>query len=602
MKSTIKCLFLLVLLVLSVTASAAGRVNMMRILREHKVTVVSTEPAAKLAKHFLDWRVSVDRVLTPAELLAQKDTLPGDGDVLFIIDRTKEQNISTLERQLFPLPVGAIEPDAVLTFVSKTAYKRNRKYKNGWDILVSVPDEAWLQKTLKMVPQVLGQDVDERAPVKLYDFAVKSLLIVSNATKDIAANWAEAQFDPTKIAIDWEFVSADHWKGVNPEERDVLFLLSTANMADPSPTFLEGLPQDILTWLASDVSRTEAAACHGNAGPESSVPWASYALVAPSERHLLQNLKQYSTIGAIPDALASRKYADLRGYEVLGVAVNTVDPSLFHDSDLKGFAARLTSELTARVPGFTCSAQQDLLETEYAKDLAAQSDIDSAEAEEIHAKIKAQALIVLDISSVTKRTSFHANEPVRVTALLPPYPEPEPSRPVPPDPDAWGMHKGKNYRVVDGDRRNDPEYRSDYSRYEDDLKRYPGRHRRWEWDRDKYEKQRDDRMIDWEVALDAVQRAQVAGNLRLFDMRQASPTIGQLEYSHAVSGAASLHSSYETRRASVRGETNRPPSPDIPAARPGIEDMSLVSEAFQDACVLAAEDIVENSILPADMR
>ncbi len=594
--------FSLLALWVGATSSLAARVNMMRILREHRVTVVSTEPAAKLAKHFLDWGVNVEKVLTFAQLLAEKDRLPGDGDVLFIIDRTKERGISTLERQLLPLPAGAIEPNSVLTFVSKTGYRRGQRYKNGWDILISAPDEKWLQKTLKIVPTILGREVDERAPVKLYDFAISRLLIVSNAGRDLAQNWADAQFNPNRAAVDWEFVPLDLWQGDSYEERDILFILSTARMIAPPPELLDEMPKDVKMWLAGSTSKTEAVACRESAPTDSGTRSTRYAIVAPSERHLQQSLKQYPSTEAIPDTLARRKFADLRGYNLLAIAVRTADRSPTNGLELNEFAAKLTSELTARVTGFTCSTQQDLLETGYAEALAAQSAIDSVQAEEIHARTNAQALVVLDLSAVTKETSFHSNEPVRMTSLLPPFSEPEPRRPSPPDPEASVLFRGKKYRLVEGDRRNDPRYKADYSAYEEALRDFPNKLYRWERARDSYESQRNIRMIDWEVSLDAVQRTQVAGNLRVYDMRPGSSTIGKLEYAQAVSGGSSRHTNYKTERVTVRGEMNRPPGIFVPAMTPQIADFSLVSEAFQDACARAAESIIESSILPADVK
>ena len=586
-----------VLALLLITAGAAfarGQVTLDRILLEHTMHAVSTEKASAISKYMLDLRMRDRSVITITDLLIKASHLQDEEGVFFIIDRSKLRNLSPEEEALLPCPTSAIDASQVIL------YSRKARGRNAWEILVSAPNEKWLQWELNRLctSGLLCIGLDPRGNI-LDRYLVKRLIVVSTEDQQTAAAWINRQTKPGSDAIDWDFVPVDAWKPGQNAGVDTIFLLDRQKMADKYPDVVKSLPKDLQSWINGNTSETGVAAVKETTQDDH--PYTLAGIVAACPRHLTAALAKYRTIEQIPGSIDEQRLHNLSGYGQIAIVVRSGDRS-GENSVINDLGGKLNSALSSANLGFTSVSRQDLKELIF-QSVGESDKIDSNELLQIRQKIgKACAFAVADLTAVDAKTTYVANSPTCETSPYPAFSTPEPSRPSEPDSDETILFKGKKYRLVNGSRKNDPHYIHDLDDYkQNQLPEYHRAHKQWEHDRADYEDRRRSHDMEWSRSIDAVQSVRVSGNLRIYDARDlGTDTAGQLILSCSLNGSAERTDTYKSDRVSVQGEDSRPNSMEAPTARPEIDDAGIVSDALANACGTAVDEIKRTAILPSD--
>ena len=598
----------LALVGLCVEAPAAGRrpVNVWRILEEHRPTVVTTEPAQKLERIWMKWGIAPLRVMPISEFPAKKDSkdeLPKDGDVLFVIDRSKRELISPLVEELLPLSTSAIGADEVVSYVSKTARKRSSRFSNGWEILVSSPNERWVYDELEHAPEVFNVEVPEDVPTKLHWFRVRPLRIVSTEGKpDWLMKWVRD--NGTRVGLgDVLEPEIAEWGSFDPAAAapmDTLLLINRNKLGAQETTLVALLPEEMRKWYASDSSTGEWAIERQVSKDGEGRERTTIAIVAPCTTHLQWALAQNPKVWEIPEAFTRHELKDLSAYRDVIVVPKTNRGT---DSKEARNVGDLCSKLAAALAtdtGFRCSTRLDLKDVIFtAVEAEAQGRISAEDRERIRKRAPgATALAIVELASLDERTKYIENEPRRLTDFYPEFREPRPTEPSKPDPERVELFKGHVYRIVNGSRTNDPRYQEDLRKYEREKAEYPEKLRRWERAKQEDEDRRRRHEIDWEVSADEAAEVILNGNLRIYDLRSAGVgTGGTLVYSGSMSSTVKERKPWKKERQVVIGEDGRPDP--IRTPDPSDEVASSVrSRAFEDAAAKAVRDLAVNAVLP----
>ncbi len=592
-----RCLaFVFALMMLTIGAALAkGQVTLDRILLEHTMHAVSTEKTSAISKYIFDLRMRDPSVITITDLLIKASHLQDEEGIFFIIDRSKIRNLSPEEEALLPCPTSAIDANQVIL------YSRKATGRNAWEILVSAPNQKWLQWELNRLCTSGLRDVrlDERGSI-LDRYLVKRLIVVSTEDRQTADAWIKGQTRPGGNAIDWDFVRVDAWKPDQNAGVDTVFLLDRQKMADKYPDVVKSLPRDLQSWISGGVSKAGVAAVKETVQGDQS--FAIEAIVAACPRHLAAALAKYSSLDRIPGSLDEQRLHDLSSYEQMAVIVRSGDRS-DGGSVLNDLGGKLNSALSRTDLGFVGVSRQDLKELIF-QSIDKGDKIDSNELLQIRQKIgKACAFAVADLTAVDAKTTYVANSPNCESSPYPAFSSPEPSEPCEPNPDETILFKGKRYRLVNGSRKNDPHYINDLDNYKQNLlPEYRRAHRQWEHDRNDYESRRRYHDMEWSRSVDAVQSVKVSGNLRIYDAGSlGTDTAGQLIFSCSLNGNAERTATYKSDRVSVQGEDSRPDSMEAPEARSSVDDAGIVSDAIASACDSVVAEIKRTAVLPCDV-
>lgn len=593
-KSKCAALIIGLMLVSIVPAFSKGEVTLDRILLQHTMHVVSTEQASALSKYVFDLKLRDTSVLTPTDLIVKAKGLGNEEGVFFIMDRSKAKHLSAEEEALLPCPTSAIAANQVIL------YSRKAKGRNAWEILVSAPNEKWLNWELNRICNSSLRQVtlDERGSI-IDRYLIKRLLVVSTEGQETANAWIKGQTQPGGDAIDWDFVRADAWNPDGNSGVDTVFLLDRQKMGDNCPKVVASLPKDLQTWLGSDGAKTGIAAAKETIQGDQTC--SIQGIIAPSTRHLSSALTKYHSLDQIPGSLDEQRLHDLSGYGQIVIVVRSGDRS-GENSVINDFGGKLNSALSAANLGFTGVSRQDLKELIFA--VGDGDKIDSTQLLQIRKKIgKACALAIADLTAVDTKTSYVANSPACETSKYPAFRTSEPSKPSKPDSNESILFKGKKYRLVDGSRENDPAYIHDLENFRHKLlPEFERAYRKWERDKEDYEDSRRSHDMEWSRSVDAVQSVTVAGNLRIYDAGDlGTDTAGQLVFSCSLSGSEERRNAFRSDKVSVRGEDSRPDALDAPESRTGVDDLSAISKALEDACNGAMGQLQATAILPSDM-
>lgn len=603
MSSRVAALVILISL-LAVTRAFAGVVSIDRILREHTVYVATNEPSADLSRYWLDWRPANAIVTTPTELYNGRNKLVDGAFIIWIIDRTRTRMIPEQEA-LLPCALSGIDPNEVLVFASKTGNKRSDCRKGRWDILITAPNRKWLYHELDRLGSagLLNKPIAERGTV-LDRYCVKRMCIVSTEGKQIAEDWVRRQSSPGSDAIDWDFIRADSWVSGTDPGTDMVFLLNRDALTGKSAGVVSLLPDELQSWVSGAASKDECAAARKTIQNSDGQARSVAAVVGPCARHLKSILGRYSSLGKIPEALATSRLTDLSPYPRVVVVARPGDRTFAGQGRLlDDFAGKITAAISSADLGFQCESRQDLKELIYESLRRGEGDIDRAGVDQIRSRIAgACALVVADLAAVNAQTTYVANAPQCATPAYPAFDEPRPSQPSKPNPRAraYGLF---GPRVYPGGE-NDPKYREAYKRWKDEMDEYEHAIRRWEVRKREYEERRAYHDMEWVISMDTVQRATVTGNLRIYDLSSfegdSNTSTGKVVYSCALKGSCERRHPYKSDRAVVRGEDARPETPAVPPMEEVVSDETVVSEALQSACRSAVAELVAATILPSD--
>ncbi|MCX8052941.1 MAG: hypothetical protein N3B12_03965 [Armatimonadetes bacterium] len=587
-------------------AATKKPVNVWRILKEHRPTVVTTEQPEKLERIWMKWSIPPLRVMPISEFATKKDSkddLPKDGDVLFVIDRSKRDLAGPMVEQLLPLPTSAIGADEVVSYVSKTARKRSPKFTNGWEILVSSPNEKWLYDEMEHAPEVFNVEVEEEVPTKLHWFRVRPLLIVSTEGKpDWLLNWVNGNNKRVGLGdvLEPEIIECVSFDTERAGIINTLFVLNRNKLGPQGSNLLASLPEHSRRWYNSESSlrgwALERQVTKREDGSERNV----IAIIAPCSRHLELILSKNPKVWEIPETFQNSELRDLSTYDELIIVPRTSSgPSSKESQSLGDFCSKLATAL-ANGTGFRCSTRIDLKDLIYtAVEAEAAGRIPPKELATIRGQApRATALVVAELATLEERTSYLDNDPVRLTELLPPFSEPKPSEPQKPDPEEFIPFAGKKYRIINGSRTNDPRYQEDLRKYEREKAEYPEKLRSWERKKEDYDHQRRTRDVEWEVSIDRIEEARLTGNLRIYDIRSADiASGGELVYSASIFGEARQKATWKKERVKVVGENSRPSPLQKPDPREEVS-ATLRSIAYENAATKVLQNLVANAVLP----
>ncbi|MCE5314998.1 MAG: hypothetical protein ABFD49_05190 [Armatimonadota bacterium] len=596
--------FIIILLLIATALSPAyaGRpkVTISRILREHKIRVVTTEKPESISKYTFRLGVRNEQYLATVNLLIEQSRLKNNDSLLFIIDRQKARRLIPEEKKLFPCPLDAIDSSEVILYAAKASGR------NGWDILVSAPNEKWLNWELDRLckSNLDSMLLQERGSI-LDSYKVKRLCVISNEGKQFAENWVSRQLKPGCDTIDWLFYPTDSDLNSIDTQMDRLYILNKSKLDDKTQIALESLPDNMREWLDSGENFSQWGAEKQSIKLDSGELCSISAIIAPYSRQLEMALGRHPSINAIPEALTTGNLTDLSKYQEMIVIARSGDRTdKISSSILDDMAGKITSVLTART-GFKCVSRQDLKELVYMALLHEKDgSLNTNDIVQIRNRADgARALAIVDLAALTADTSYSANTPRCCTAPLPGFSESEPSRPSEPDPDErkFGIFGAHKYDEVHGSRSNDPDYIEDHRRWEKEMHDYRRNHDNWERRRRDYENSRWDHDMDWEVSINSTQAARVSGNLRIYDIGELeTESAGKVLFSCSFTGTGSRESTYWSDHVIVRGENNQPSTPSVPQTQEGILDETIISAALNNAGSTAVYDLLGKTIVPAD--
>lgn len=585
---------------MAISSAQAAKVTISRILREHRISVVTTEKPESINKYIFRLGVRNETYMATTNLLIEKGRLKDKDSLLFVIDREKARRLIDEEKKLLPCPPAAVDSAEVMLYASKASGR------NGWDIIISAPNEKWLDWELDRLckSSLDSMRLEERGSI-LDRYQVKRLCVISNEGKQLADDWVSRQLKPGCDTIDWQFFPLDSVLDSIDPDIDKLYIINKAALNEKSKSALSGLPLTMRSWIESDESDDEWGVEKQSITTDSGGVRTVSAIAAPCARHLKKALAGHTSVNSIPESLSTGKLTDLSKYREMIVIARAGDRGdKVPTAAIDDIAGKMTSALAGRT-GFECIGRQDLKELVYVA-LLHQKDgsLDSNDMIKIRkAANGARALAVVDVAAYTTQTDYNANDPKCCTSLLAPFSESEPSRPSEPDPNErkFGIFGGHKYDEVDGSRSNDPDYIHDHRQWEKDMRDYHRDHERWERRKKDYEDSRFYHQMDWEVSINSTQTVRVSGNLRIYDIGQLdSDSAGKVIFSCSLSGTGSRSSLYWSDHVSVQGEQNRPSTPSVPQSTTCILDQTVASDAFSSACSGAVYYLTDRAILPAD--
>ncbi|MEN6357328.1 MAG: hypothetical protein ABFD83_09615 [Armatimonadota bacterium] len=598
-----RCRYLIISIMVLVSAlpgAYASKVTVSRILREHRISVVTTEKSESISKYVFRLGVRNETYMATTNLLIEKSRLKDKDSLLFVVDREKARRLIDEEKKLLPCPPAAVDSAEVLLYAAKASGR------NGWDIIVSAPNEKWLDWELDRLckSDLDSMRLEERGSI-LDRFQVKRLCVISNAGKQLAEDWISRQLRPGCDTIDWQFVSLGSGTESIDPDMDLLYIINKAALGENGKPVLPDLPAAMRSWLDSDESSDECGAEKQSIVKETGSTRTVSAVIAPCARQLKSFLAEYPSVDSMPQALSTTNLTDLGKYRQMIVIARAGDRGdKIPTAAIDDLAGKMTSALAAQT-GFECVGRQDLKELVYMALLhQKEGNLDSNDIVKIRkAADGARALAVVDVAAYTTQTDYSANSPRCCTSPLASFSESEPSRPHEPDPNErklgiFGAHK---YDEVDGSRSNDPDFIRDHRRWEEDMHDYRRDHERWERRKRDYEDARLYHQMDWEVSINSTQTVRVSGNLRIYDIGELeSDCAGKVIFSCPLGGVGSRSGVYWSDHVKVQGEQNQPSLPSAPQSTTYILDQTVASEAFGNACADAVGDLLARAILPMD--
>lgn len=598
-----KCLFVITSLLYSLglcTPVLAKPVTMDRILREHKVYIVTTETAESLDKYWLDWRPKAIKLMPMTEYYLNRNRLDDGGFVIFIIDRSKTKRMLPEEEAMLPCPAGGITSNEVIAFASMNGSKRSPIRNNRWDIMISAPNSKWLHSELARIGEygILNRNLEERGTL-LDRYKIKRLSVVSTEGRQLAEDWIRRQCIPGKDTIDWDFIEANSWDPNSTTGMDLLFLLTKEKLNGKSLELVKQLPQDLQEWCNSDRIKSESCVEKRAVQTGTEQFCATSVVCAPCQRQLKLMLGRYNTLDSIPQSLSAQRLTDLRGYNNVIVVARFADRN---QQDSAGVVDTLASHVTSSLAsgmGFQCVTRQDLKELIYEAVPRGQENISPEEAEKIRSKVGAYAIAVADLATLSTSTSYSGVQPRCLTGKYSAFSKPEPTEPSKPDPDErtygfFGPHKYPK-------RSHDKHYKDDLEEYYHDYEEYKDNHRSWQYERDQYESSRSYHDMEWETGVDAIQSAKVAGTVRIYDLGSYSEeSAGKVLWSCQFEGSDEHRSSFKYDRVVVRGEDAMPSTPSTPDSHQSIADQTVITEAISRSCSGAAGQLLKEALLPCD--
>jgi len=588
----------LVFTLLLPTVCLAAKVDIARVFRERKVVVATNYNPEKLADVFAEWALAMPfnklnqplEVKSTAEFLTQRDSLKGwIGDTLFVIDRSAP--MSDEELKMLNPTVAKAKSGECITLVQKRNMGDHKLHDNGWVFEITAPNEKWLQKQLERFPRDIAAKVDENMPTVAYRYDVVSLAVVSTEGRAVVDRWIESQFDPKGYALDYVYHPLNDDLPEIGADENVCLIADMSKAGELNDKEKALLPEAARKWLLSDKSSCQMAGVKEFS--ENSSTWRA-ALFAPSGRWVDRLLHTFNSIDKIPETCRTDTFHDLRPYSEMVIWVRSdVSKSVTRD-----LANKVAEQLGKPSVGFTTTSY---LDTDIIDKIPkGDAEFTRQNALAVKKKLGTKALVVVTPSAITAQTDYSPGAPVCLTPKYEPFSEEEPSRPAAPDPEEVIIFRGHKYRLVDGDRRNDPHYKADYNAYEEALRDFPNKLSRWERARNYDEERRSSHRMTWQVSVGATESVRLSCNVVIYDLAAVEDDLGKAVYQSSIQGSAQRSLIHKTEEKTVVGEGNRPESPEVPSPKNKVSDDSLYAEAAAGCAVVLERGLVEKCLLPID--
>lgn len=591
--------YLFVLLLYACAGSCfAASITMMRVFKEHKVSLVTTENFDSLEKYWLDWNIHFDKIINISELIYSKDSFPAEGDTVFVIDRSKLKNLSPEISNLLFVKSSAIGDNELITAISKSAKKLNPKYDNGWQMIISAPNQKWLNFEMQRIApkksMILYQSLSEAGINILDKYSVKHINVITTESPLSLEKWFNKQFDYKNEAIDPDYFDIQNTDKQPDPNSDSLYFLDRTKITKISDLIKEIMPDNIIEWSSNPLRKFQYIT-----GIESNNLNNSYILCYPVNRLLNNSLTRFESLKSISSSIKTSEFNDLAKYSQVTIISNAsssnADTQQVWESDI---ASRLASEITSKI-GLKCANRQDLKQSMYE---AIQNRQSSAVVKSDSKTKQVSLLAVIDINP-TAVTTYYSPAPKCITEKYPAFSEVEPVRPESPNPERVDLFSGHHYKIVDGSRKNDPKYIKDCDVYLHEKKVYPEKHSRWESKRRDYEDSRDYHQMQWVRTINEVQKVKVSGNIKFYELSSVdSPTQAVLILNQPISAQVSVDNEFKNDTIILRGESFAPAAIRIPDNRDGIYDSSLYTSTFTAAIKKGVNLIISGSVTPLDLR
>ncbi len=591
-QSLFKLMIVATLFLVCAQNANAGKITLDRILKEHKITVVTTEDRADVSKFLSAMNIKEKSIINVSESADIRKKMGKEEGLLFIIDREKARSFTELETKVLPASTNPIDPDEAFLYAVKATDRRN-----GWDILISAPNDKWLKfeldRLLKSDPGIMN--LEDRGSI-LDKYKIKRMCVISTENGDIAQDWISKQCKSGEDTIDWKFFKPDEW---NPEEHsniDLLFILNREASSSKHEKVIQSLPKAMQAWMQSDQAAVELAL-----QKETQTGRSVYCVAGPSNRQIGSALLEHKSFESIPEDIHKHPLTDMRNCGKMAVITTLTDEKSItatYDKLVNEMCGKLTSQLTS-AGGFGCISRQDLRDLIISSKFAQNKD----EAAAIRNKLgKDTLLAVVSINSINTNTSYVANAPVCQTERLPAFKETKPEQPKKPNPDEKPRFEGYRYDLKNGSRANDPNYVRDLLNWEEvDMPKYEKDAAQWEKDKQKYEDSRKTREMEYAVSIDSIQNVKVTGEFCIYDLG-AGPDKNECKvlFTSALSSEDSRRSKFKSDLIKVNGEETQPQSATPPSSAQGVADDAIVADVLAKACQQAADDMAARTILPSD--
>ena len=573
-QSCFKLMIVAALSIICTQTANAGKITLDRILKEHKVTVVTTEDRTDVSKFLSSMNIKEKSVVSINESAEIRKKTGKDEGLIFIIDREKATSFTGSEAGVLPVTVNPVDPEEAFLYVVKATDRRN-----GWDILISAPNAKWLKfemdRLIKSDPAKM--ELEDRGSI-LDRYRIKRICVISTENGDIAQDWISKQCKPGEDTIDWKIYKPDQWLPEEHANIDLLFILNQEAASAKQEKILLALPKAIQTWMQNGQAAIELALQRENQAGRN-----VYCIAGPSNRQISSALLEHQSFNSIPEEIHKHPLADLRN---CGKMVDEL-------------GAKLTTQLTS-AGGFRCINRQDLQGLLTSPKL----DQNPKDAAAFRSKLGNDTMLaIVSVSAINTNTSYVANEPVCQTQRLPAFKETKPEQPKKPNPDEKPKFEGYRYDLKNGSRANDPNYVRDLRNWEEvDMPNYEKDLAQWEKDNQKYEDSRKSREMEYAVIIDSIQNVKVTGELCIYDLG-AGPDKNEckLAFTSALNCEDSRSSKYKTEQIIVNGEETQPHSPTPPSSAQGVADDTLIADVLVEISQQAADNMFAHTVLPVDL-
>lgn len=444
-----------------------------------KFDVVTTESAEKLAGMLEALNVNTGSFYTVGSHTSRAMQL-SKADVLIIVDRQKAEAELPLLDRLVGIPSGQIESTTVMI----TSFRRPGGVE-GTHIMVTAPDEKRLYNELDVLvtASAYSERFEDTGFRVIRQYNIFPMQVVSNADKQIAADWIASISKPGGDIYDWNYRTLNEFILGSNMPTNMLFVLNTA--ADMKDAVKPLLPKELTSWLSGSGRKSGQAVMSSPTNANRSESRV-YSFAAPGTRHLVSLMSKYADTASIPEKLNITSLNDLGHFKRLGVVVcrkNSSDTVLGGALDV--FNDRLVSVLANLGTGITFIPIQDVATVDQweGKDLGKTSN-----------QVDGFAVLqILDYQGVS-------------TPAVTVFAKAKPRKPIAPD-------------------KTDLSYATKLKKYNARLKNYLKQLLAWESEKRTHKKHIMDVAKQWLSQEPISGVASISGNIRVFDNSSQSPSM-----------------------------------------------------------------------------